>query len=431
MRITQFSRPALSTKLETTRPSSCPRCSAFTGTSCSCLRASLTRFALCESVRNSTHGELACVLQVSIVDTVLLHHFTVAVPLKLRRGAALAFLPGAHTYVPLLSFHAEVQLAYFDGASPVFLVVTDSVPLSTAGATDVVLSSSLQLVQPAPDMDCSRFAGHASNSSLNTWSLDQTPVRVSTFLRGQASTSVVKINYALRLREREGQDTDPKNIMTVAVWRTLSLTHAVCAPAPLPLATTLGEVLGCSCLGAVAVAAATALQGPTETVHGELGGLTSFITWPLHAHPRNVRATSLLAAFALPHAVSLLSGNVTRMLAGNLEFTDGFGTACGASPVCHFQYMHEGPDVYFLRACDDAARNAAGAWLRVALGVLHDAGHVQALCDLTQHSHAEGVFLITLVNTRAFLPRTLQWHDLQNHSAPLSSSRVFALFEFV
>ena len=111
-------------------------------------------------------SELACVLQVSIVDAVLLHHFSVAVPLELRRGAALAFLPGAHTYVPLLSFHAEVQLAYFDGAGPVFLVITDTVLLPTAGATAVVLRSSLQLVEPDPEIDCSRYAGHNSNSSV-------------------------------------------------------------------------------------------------------------------------------------------------------------------------------------------------------------------------------------------------------------------------
>jgi hypothetical protein len=38
-----------------------------------------------------------------------------------------------------------VQLAYFDGASPVFLVITDTVPLPTAGTTAVLLLSSLQL----------------------------------------------------------------------------------------------------------------------------------------------------------------------------------------------------------------------------------------------------------------------------------------------
>ncbi len=79
--------------------------------------------------------------------------------------------------------------------------------------------------------------------------------------------------------------------------------------------------------------------------------------------------------------------------------------------------------------CTRAARH----WLRMALGVVHDAGHVQALCGLAQRQQrAEAyAFLITLVNTRAYLPRTVQWHDLQNHSAPLGVSRVATLFEFV
>jgi len=385
----------------------------------------LTKFALCAA--NSS--ELACVLQVSIVDVVLLHHFSVAVPLELRRGAALAFLPGAHTYVPLLSFHAEVQLAYFDGASPVFLVITDTVPLPTAGTTAVLLLSSLQLVEPGPQIDCSRYAGHNS-SSISAWSLDRAPVRASTFLRAQAGTSVVKVNYALRLREREGPDTEPKNSMTVAVWRNLSLAHAVCAPAPLPLATTSGEVLSCSGLGAFAVASATALHDASDSVRGELGGLTSFVARAALQHVRRVHAVSLLAAFAMPPAAHLLTGNVTAMRGGRPEFTDAFRAACGASPECSFRYIFD-QGVHHMSACDLPAQNAARAWLRTFVGVVEDAGHVQALCALAQPPARQYAFVITLVNTRAYLPRAALWHDLQNRSAPESTSKVFALFEFL
>ena len=77
-----------------------------------------------------------------------------------------------------------------------------------------------------------------------------------------------------------------------------------------------------------------------------------------------------------------------------------------------------------------AAQDAARDWLRTALGVVHDAGHVQALCGLAQQHARPYAFLIALVNTRAYLPRTVQWHDLQNHSAPLGVSRVASLFEF-
>ena len=398
--------------------------------------ARLTELALCEVVAGTSFAELACVLQVSIVDAVLLHHFSVAVPLELRRGAALAFLPGAHTYVPLLSFRAEVQLAYFDADRPVFLVVSDLAPLPAAGATEVVLSSGLERVEPAPAMNCHRYAGHAHNASIEAWTLEGAQVRSTTFLRAPAGTSFLKLYYTLRLLEREGGPAEPRNTMHVAVWRNLSLAHAVCNAAPLPQTTRIGEVLSCSGLGASAVAGATALQGPTETVHGELGGLTSFVARALHAHVGRVQTVGMLAAFALPPDAALLAANVTAMLAGRLDFTDSFRAACSASVLCHFQYVHQGRGVHFLSSCDPATQDAARYWLRMALGVVHDAGHVQALCGLAQRQqrpqHASPyAFLIALVNTRAYLPRTVQWHDLQNHSAPLGVSRVAALFEFV
>jgi hypothetical protein len=130
-----------------------------------------------------------------------------------------------------------------------------------------------------------------------------------------------------------------KNTMTIDVWRNLSLAHAIWASAPLPLATAsaplplVGQVLSCSGLGAHVVTTATALHGPTETVHGELGGLTSFVARALHTHVNKIKEVSILAVFALPPAVSLLTANVTSMLSGNLEFTSSWHVcalaACG------------------------------------------------------------------------------------------------------
>ncbi len=39
-------------------------------------------------------------------------------------------------------------------------------------------------------------------------------------------------------------------------------------------------------------------------------------------------------------------------------------------------------------------------------------------------------YLLALVNTRTYMPRTAQWHDLQSRSVPQSTSLLFALFEF-
>ena len=191
-----------------------------------------------------------------------------------------------------------------------------------------------------------------------------------------------------------------------------------------------GQVLSCSGLGHYAVAGATALSHTTDTVHGELGGLTSFVARALTEHVRSVHAVSMLLAFTLHPAVPY--ANATHMRMGVLDFTDEFRASCQAMTLCHFQYAHKGSGVHFMSSCDTAEQDAARTWLRLALGVVHDAGHVMALCQLAQIQRVpEYAFLITLVNTRAYLPRAAQWHDLQNRSAAISTSNVFAVFDFV
>jgi hypothetical protein len=375
-------------------------------------------------------GGLSCVVQVSIVDTVLLQHFSVALRLEVHRGAALA-ITTTETYVPLASFRVETQLAYFDtDSSPVFVVVSDMAPLQAAGITDVLLfGSGLVPVQPPADMNCARYAvGSAGNVSSDAWTLQTEAVRVTTFLRAPHGTVFIKLFYTLRLRERE--TTAVKNTMHIAVWRNLSTAHSVCEASAPVQTVRLGEVLSCSGLGDFAVAAATALWQPTETVRGEVGGLTSFVARALHAHVRSVNAVSMLLAFTLPPAVP--HARATHMRMGVLDFTDDFRAACNATLLCHFQYAHNGRGMHFMTSCDTAAQEGARKWLRLALGVVHDAGHIMALCRQAQAQGGQQyAFLITLVNTRAYLPHTAQWHDLQNHTAPISTSNVFAVFDFV
>ena len=389
-------------------------------------------------------GGLACELYVSIVDTLLLHHFSVPVRLELRRASALSAV-GTQTYVPLSAFRVEAQLAYVElDGSPVFVVVSDMSPLPGAGATDVALhSAGLRLAQPPPEVNCERYGtllasslGGDSlplrNASAEAWTLDAAPVRAMTFLRAPQGTQFLKLFYTLRLREREGT-IGTKNMMHVAVWRNLSQVSAVCDLPPPSLSVEAGEVLSCNGLGETAVAAANALQSPAETVRGEVGGLTSFVARALHPHVHYVLVKNMLVAFTLPAAAPSVAGvNVTGMHLGDLDFTDEFKAACQTTEFCHFRYVHQGGGMHFLTSCDATAQDAARAWLRSALGAVEDDGHVQALCRLAHRQSArEYAFLIALVNTRAYLPRGGQWHDLQNHSAPLSTSRVAALFEFV
>ena len=119
-----------------------------------------------------------------------------------------------------------------------------------------------------------------------------------------------------------------------------------------------------------------------------------------------------------------------------LDFTDSFRTSCIETQLCHFLHAYEGATVfqkiYSMSSCDSASQDAAHAWLSGSLGVIHDAAHIIALRNIVAKNRPpDYAFLIMLVNTRAFLPKSSQWHDLQNHSAPVSTSKVFALFDFV
>ena len=140
-----------------------------------------------------------------------------------------------------------------------------------------------------------------------------------------------------------------------------------------------GNVVSCSGLGHDAVASATRLLEPTDTVHGAVGGLTSFVAMSTHAHVRSVKIVSMLLAFALPP--TLIPANTTHMHMGVLDFTEDFRSACLQTPLCHFQHAYQGGfgKIHFMTKCDSASQDAARAWLTASLGVVHDAAHVMAL----------------------------------------------------
>ena len=378
---------------------------------------------------------VSCVIQISIVDIILLQHFTVPLRLEVTRSSALA-ITSTETYVPLSGIRVEAQLAYREAnGSLIFVITTDMTPLAGAGNTEVLLyATGLDLVQPSSDINCGRLAvGNVSSASTNFWTLQAEYVRTLTFFRVMddhvnKGSVFIKLFYTLRLVERES--TSVKNTMHIAAWRNVSTAYPVCEEYIQSTTVRLGQVLSCSGLGESVVAAATALSAPTDSVHGEVGGLTSFVARSLHEHVRMVRAKYMLLAFSLPPAVS--HSNITEMRMGTLEFTEAFKAECRSTSFCHFRYAQQGNGMHFMTSCDVASQNAARVWLRLALGVVHDDGHVTQLCRLSQWQQGqEYAFLITLVNTRAYLPQAPHWHDLQNRSAPISISNVFAVFEFV
>ena len=78
------------------------------------------------------------------------------------------------------------------------------------------------------------------------------------------------------------------------------------------------------------------------------------------------------------------NSNITEMRMGTLEFTEAFKAECTLTSFCHFRYAQQGNGMHFMTSCDVATQNAARVWLRLALGVVHDDGHVMQLCRLSR-----------------------------------------------
>jgi hypothetical protein len=382
---------------------------------------------------------LDCDVVVSIVDTVLFKSASTTLRLQVQRGSAHAMLNDAHRYVPLTGFAVEVQLAYFEAGSPVFLVVTNMAPLPGAGMTLVAVRGvGMQFVDPASALACGRLSIAGDTASRRNWTLEHDSTAALTFLRGAPGHSLVQLYYTLRLVDREDPEAAAEGIpnqMDVAVWRNVSLRRPVCEPELGPQDIDTGVVFSASGLGADAVAQASRLLTPDHSVRGELGALTSFVALSRLRHIARVRVASMLLASTLQPA--LLDGALVQLSHGRLAFTPQFRQACLAarsaqSPACAYQYVHYDPHVHGIHtfsSCAPAAQAAARAWLRLVFGLHDDGGHVAALCARAQEA-GDYAFTIAIVNTRAFLPRTPQWQALQSRSSPAHASRVFALFRF-
>ncbi|NBW88313.1 MAG: hypothetical protein EBR51_00090 [Gammaproteobacteria bacterium] len=382
---------------------------------------------------------LDCDVVVSIVDTVLFKSASTTLRLQVQRGSAHAMLNDAHRYVPLTGFAVEVQLAYVDAGSPVFVVITNMAPLASAGETRVAVRGvGMHFVEPASTLACGRLSIAGGTASRRNWTLDHDSTAVLTFLRGAPGHSLVQLYYTLRLAGREdaaAADAGVANQMDVTVWRNVSLRRPMCEPDPEPQEIDTGVVFSASGLGADAVARALRLPASNHSVRGELGALTSFVARSLLRHVARVRVASMLLASALQPG--LLEAPATELRGGRLHFTPAFRQACLAAgsaqaPACAFQYLHYDPHVhgiYSFSSCAPAAQEAARAWLRAVFGVHDDAGHVAALCARAQVP-GNYAFAITMVNSRAFLPRTPQWQAMQGLGSGGRASRVFALFRF-
>jgi hypothetical protein len=245
---------------------------------------------------------LDCEIVLSIIDLVLFKVESRTLRLQVQRASAHAVLNDAHRYVPLEGFAVEVQLAYFDGPSPVFVIVTYMAPLAAAATTTVALRGvGLEFVEPAPALNCERLSIAGDAASRRNWMLAAESTTAITFMRAGAGHSLVQLYYTLRLVDRETAGAGP-NQMDITVWRNVSLRRAVCEQATPAQVIDTGLVFSASGLGADAVAHASKLLTPDHSVRGPLGALTSFVAVSLLRHVTVRGRQSAATRHARPHS---------------------------------------------------------------------------------------------------------------------------------
>ena len=393
--------------------------------------------ALC---KNDTVGT-DCTVTISILDTLTYQVTSVAAKTSMQRGSTFASIGNHHVYIPLSSFKVEMQLAYIDTTShrPVLVIMSDMAPYEYAGTVNVAVhGTGLTPISPDENVNCERLQPQQQeyHTHLNNWTLPSNSSRFITTIYMQIpyttdSQVQVKLIFTLHLVDR---GSVVKNIMHIAVWRTVSLTDAICTQAPSPQTINTGLVLGCSGIGSDVVAQSNSATTTTHAVRGEIGSLTSFVAKNLLSDGLGVTMVNILLASALPPATNLLTPQIVNMTNGNLDFTTSFKQACFASQACHIQAVYQNLHhwgMFTFSNCNETVKQFAKNWLLSSYGVVNDQGHIDALCNLahptTEDKHK---FLIALINTRAYLPQDHQWHDLQNRTANFATSVIHALFRF-
>jgi len=119
-------------------------------------------------------------------------------------------------------------------------------------------------------------------------------------------------------------------------------------------------------------------------------------------------------------------------LGGVRDFTFDFRRWCLVTPAsCHLEYIavHATQSNYFVFQSCNATHQAAGmAWLRANYGVVHDAGHVAAVCA-QQRAMLPFESQAVLINTIKYTSRQKErWNTYMDPTAPLIRSHVWVDF---
>tara|TARA_B100001758_G_scaffold235944_1_gene236523 strand:+ start:6234 stop:7511 length:1278 start_codon:yes stop_codon:yes gene_type:complete len=342
-----------------------------------------------------------CRFVLSLVDTILWSVTSQEVAIQTRRASQHVAFIGLNQYIPLDGFDVEVLKAYeaADGVI-IYLIKTriqgfiPSATMRVSGMTQVTMSEL---------RDCVRL--QVSNTSIvldsNLLHVTDTFTEYVTYWSG--NSGLVSAYYTLNMADGITQD--------IVAVRDMSEVAFYCSDAVHVIHFNPAHIMATSGLGAAAVYQLHSVAHPTHATYGELGTLLTYVVRSTEDTPVTISLQNLLAVYTKSEsardAVDAFE-NATILHQGNLDFSYAFRQLCRAqSGNCAYEYLlpHAYDDIHFLRNCSDGQKTSARDWISRAYGVVHDAGHVDAMCA-RMLAHPIRSSLGLLVQTQHFLDRT-------------------------
>ena len=325
-------------------------------------------------------------LRVSLVDVVTWYVVSHVVRLNEASATAMTYATGDKQLLPLSLFEVDVALLYTLEGALVFQMLTTA------------KGEVLEMQMRVQGMD-----------AVNKDDLLPCAVRTTRFPPGSVFASTLQIDNEIKSSvtywkagehvthftaffhlARSNTDTNLKNpmdVMDVAAVRNVNTLAAVCSPqdlvpVPTPFAPT--SVWAQAGLGKAVIARLQNSDGLQIPSSGQLGRLLTFLAVTNSTGAQGIALDTLLAAHVTTAADDL--NHATARLNDHVDFTETFRQQCrNNATTCKYEYINvfeTHDNVFPLQACSLAEKLRARAWLRVNFGVVHDAGHVDALCAL-------------------------------------------------
>jgi len=381
----------------------------------------------------------SCVVVVSMVDVITWRVVSEAFRLHTTRSVTLAYAPAQgmlSQMLPLRDFDVMVSLwRRLPAGELIFQMRTAARGSAMSVATRVLGMRIMTADEVATQVqECGRVSVHSdvvlATQAVTTLMADVVSRTVSYWHAG-AAVPLFKAIFTLQ------QASDERDVMDVAAVRNTSLLVPLCAPNVNTAEHFAGQVWIASGLGEAAVSRMQlqdiSLHTAASPARGKLDTLLTCIAESQVLGTLNLRLRRILAVHLRGSAPPLAASNATLMLRGVRDFTFDFRQWCLASPAsCHMEYIavHASHTNFFVLQSCNATHQAAGvSWLQANYGVVHDAGHVTAVCA-QQRAMLPFESCAVFINTLKYTSRQQErWNTYMDPTAPLIRSQVWVDFE--